>query len=240
MVFEAGASLIGRIGIERHLKIAMKQVVVEATPTSHDGTATSGSYSAHVDENGSFHIDGLPPREYVVVARVQQLQSRPTTVTVIPNAIAELKPPLQVEEPQRITINLTPPRDPDGKVWHVELSRITGRGRNDVLTGDSATGEGRWVSQPLGSGEYILAIGPAAGGPWWNEKIEIDGTAVGRSVELAARHVHGTVKLGDKPLAAQLSFQSQLTAVSLTADEQGHFDGYLPRKEPGDAWQVVI
>jgi hypothetical protein len=241
LVFEAGASLIGRIEIERHLKIELQQVMVEATPSSREGApGPGGRYSAHVTANGSFHIDGLPPREYVVVARVQQLQSHPVAVTVIPNAIAELKRPLQVEEPQRITINLTPPRDPDGKVWHVELSRITGRGRNDVLTADSATDDGRWVSQPLGSGEYILTIGPAAGGSWWNEKIGIDGAAVGRSVELSARHVNGTVRLGDKPLAAQLSFQSQSIAVSLTADGEGRFEGYLPRKEAGDLWQVII
>jgi hypothetical protein len=238
LVFEAGASLIGRIEIERHVKIDFQRVVVEATAVSHGGVA--GSYSARVAPNGSFHIDGLPPREYIVVARVKQLQSHPVTVTVIPNAIAELNRPLQIEEPQRITINLTPPRDPDGKVWHVELSRVNGRGRGDVLSGDSANADGHWVSQPLGSGEYLLAIGPASGGSWWNEKIEIDGAAVGRSVELTARHVHGTVKLGDKPLAAQLQFQSQSIVVSLTSDEAGQFEGYLPRHEATSTWQVVI
>ena len=186
------------------------------------------------NERGFFHLEGIAPGEYSVTAVSGQLRSRPIRVRALADREIELLEPLVLETPSAITIRLLPARDPDLKPWRVTL--FSERGSNGAVEslGEGVTDEdGAWQHKGLFRGSYKVLIGNAAGARWAARQIEIRGDDPDVVIEIPIVRVTGSVKLGDRPLSAKLHFggESGEVRVSLTSDEEGDFQGFLPGPE---------
>jgi hypothetical protein len=73
-------------------------------------------------------------------------------------------------------------------------------------------------------------VNRANGNRWTSKSVTVEDTDVTLSVSAPAQRVAGSVKLGDRPLAASLSFGGE-GGTPLQSDEAGRFEGEIPRGE---------
>jgi hypothetical protein len=239
-----GASLAGRVEIAAGVSTRYDRIHVSATPAKLDPAADRPRFAAQVarvNDRGEFHFDGLPPGEYEVVASAERLSSPTAHVTVLATAFAELQHPLRIDAPQTITIALDPPLDPQGKPWHVQITRSINAQVYEPVASGTVPSNGVWMSAPLHANRYAISIGTDSGGNWKRESIDLGDRPVRLDLKLTGRDINGTVTLGGKPVVAELSLAPDDTAieVTLTSDAEGKFSGAAPAIE-GKQWTIVV
>ncbi|HKR63103.1 MAG TPA: carboxypeptidase-like regulatory domain-containing protein [Thermoanaerobaculia bacterium] len=243
--FREGASVLGRIALSRDVRIPMKRLRVGLMPV---GGAMKSALYATVDERGRFSFVGVPRGDYTLQAAAPSLSSEIRTVRAIEGLVAELDRPLIVGPPHKITVTIDPDVTPENVPWRVRLlsARSGDSGRDarrqlDQVTESSADADGTWLADRLHDGHYVVQITSANGDSWHEAEITIDGDDVRELVSIPLTHVTGTVHLGDRPLAAKLTFGGEYGAIrrQLTADENGEFAGEFPQSQ-SDEWTVHI
>jgi Carboxypeptidase regulatory-like domain len=235
-----GASLVGHVAPRDGLKLDMKEVRISATPRA---TSTANAYTAVPDTRGFFQITGLPAGEYVVSARTKGMRAEGRTVRVLQDRNAELRSPLVLDTPKSILLAISPALAPDGSPWQVELlADDRDAGRLDVIATGSATREGTWKHEAV-AGTYELSVRDRDGGAWWSENVEIGFDDRKVEARLRATSVTGSVKVGDRPVAAKLTFgrEGRPHNKTLVADEEGKFAGVIPSAgDDENRWNIDV
>jgi hypothetical protein len=210
--FVAGASLYGRVDAD---------ISVEGAEVLLRGNGLQ--QATHADRKGFFQFKGLTPGDYSVSAQKKTLIAPRRSVKVLAGAVAELREPLRLDTPKRLTILVMPPLDPDGKAWRIRLRAAESR---EVIE-DRVPELGEWSRPGLVAGSYDVQLVDAQGGQWKSETITL--ASEDRIVAMAASGVAitGRVTLGGHALQARLSFGGEGGRV-LQADDDGRFAGQIP------------
>jgi hypothetical protein len=250
VVLEKGASLTGTVAIGAGVTLDARErenVQVVATPANAQlplHASALGRYTVRAGKRGHFHLDGLPPGDYVVRAGARKLLvSDEVHVVVLAGTVAELSEPLRIEPPSTVRVAVTPPLDPWGERWRVTLTRATPAGESELAAKTPLGENGQWVSPPVRSGRYTVDIESGheshRGGAWASRELALPADSAEIFIELAAVKLTGTVTLGDRPLESALRFQSPaVPSIEMSSDREGKFEGYLPRTDDAK-WTVV-
>jgi hypothetical protein len=240
MVMRPGASLSGFVNLGRDVQAEMTSVVVTAKPRA-GATLPQRSYSSPVTRRGFFQIAGLPAGEYSVSAGSGKLRSSDRTVTILEERSAELRAPLIVDLPRKLTVRVTGPREAP-PLWHIRLYSVMPGPRLENAAAGLTDAEGKWTAQ-LPPGEYLLQVGRSETSKWRSADITVGEADVDFDVQMPGRLVSGTVTLGSVPLAdAQLIFGGEQGSEqeTLVTDGEGKFTGVLPEPRDESDWTITI
>lgn len=206
-----------------------------------EGRLASLAFDAPVNERGFFQIDGVPPGSYVLKVAQAPFAPGQVTVKVLPDQVTEVaNPPLTLDFPKVLELVLNPPLDAEGKPWSVELSQLDRSSMHMSKMASTIAGEdGTWKKEGLSQGSYMIRIASYRGDTWLLRQIEIDDSPSPVFLDMELVRVAGTVKLGETPLRALLTFGGRFGAQRITArsDDEGRFELVLPR---AGAWAVHI
>lgn len=247
VVLRAGASLSGWIVVEDRSS-SPAEVAVELRPEvlgwqgnpAERKRSELREHRATVGQNGFFQLTGLSPGEYVLTAQRKGLSPARVAVTIPERAEAALAAPVRLEPLAPLQVWVTPATGLDGTPWNVEI--LAAVPRTNVLesvTRSAAALDGSWVSAPLPAGSYEVIVRDAAGSDLHRATQSVGSSTPPLFIELDLVPIRGTLTLGDAPLAATLVFgtTNRQPNVRLDADEEGRFQGYLPRE---GRWPVEI
>ena len=231
--FREGQSVTGRIEMPANFKGDLREVTVTATPAGADAAGVVERSrmlvsAGTVERNGFFHIDGVAPGQFVVNARYRRsLYSERVPVEVRPTREAELIQPLRLHRPYTIAVSISPPVASDSKPWHVRLSKQVTSSHTEAVSESNASMLGAWQSPPLQPGHYVFTVGDEHN-LFHTEEVEIDARdeVIGVSIETA--DVEGTVRIGDDPLEAALTFMSSGATIHTKSDASGKFAVAIP------------
>jgi hypothetical protein len=231
--FTKGASLTGRLAPARGVRIDVSGAEVSLFPAS-GGVARISEANAR----GLFQFRGVPPGEYAVRASKKGLTSRSEMVTIIEKTAAELTAPLLLDRPKRLDVALLPMLDPTHSPWRLSLFALDGA-RLTLITDAPVEADGRWSHHPLLAGDYRLEVHTNGGALWASQAVTVADEDVSLALAAVPAEITGTVKLGERPLAAKLSFGGE-GGVELQADNDGVFRGFVPAPATDDPWTVLI
>jgi hypothetical protein len=242
IVFLRGATLVGRVEPPRRTKLDLDKITVTAMPSRLEGGQLS-SLSTHPNARGFFHLDGIAPGEYKIAAGAlkPRVSSAAIEVKIIDGAEATLSQPLILSAPQPLTVSVDPPLDPSLKQWRIQID-LQHTPRDYEPAADALLApNGTYRSQLLHAGRYWIRIGSQDTSVWHSEELDVDEQTQNVFVQLHPDRVRGTVRLGDKPVAATIWFGGQraIPRAELRSDDSGEFHGFVPHQD-SDKWAVTV
>lgn len=230
--FVPGASLFGSVAVGRGSEVSVEGTEIALEPAGV--TASGGRQVTRADRRGFFQFKGLAAGDYSIVAGKKGLASQ-ASVKVLAGVAAELKSPLLLDTPKKLTVLVMPPRDPSGLPWRVHVF-ATDRGTIERTWDGSLEATGEWTTGGMAPGSYSVEISGSGGGIWKSETVDVGNDDVAIAIPVLAGNISGTVTLGGRPLQAQLSFGGE-DGPKLKSDENGHFAGVIP---PSDEKRTVL
>ena len=138
-----------------------------------------------------------------------------------------------------LVVTVSPPLDPAGAPWIVQLFGESSEGRKPVDERPVDAG-GVWMSTAARYGVfYRLRITTGKGDGWYadDKPFEWDPDRGPRELRLSSSAFRARLVLGKKPLSGRVTFTDEggLVAVPFAAKTDGTFEGVLPR----DGWWSV-
>ena len=242
-----GASLVGRIGVSGadapRLRAATRVTLSpagEVPRRAGKGEENSLSKEARLSATGEFQFTGLTAGRYSLRVRTPGFAREDRSVDLVPDVELELREPIALARPARLQVDLSPPLDPAGSPWEVEL-RETGEAGllpESVRTARSSNGVAVFSDVRLGSA-YAACVRAKSGDAWRVEAVRIDAPLTKLRLRLDAVAVVGRVTLGEEPLAAEIVFGGRNAAPSVRSKsgEDGEFRAELPR---AGEWKVEV
>jgi hypothetical protein len=234
-----GASLVGYVDVARGVASAkITDALVQLSPVSAPAATTP--IIVHPNAKGFFHFDAVPPGQYSLAAKHPQLTSLPITVRIIERREADLREHLVLQPKRTIELSLNPPLDPTLKPWRVELDANIDAGHRSVVTESAASPSGLWTVKDVRAGSYSFVVKDSTGSAFVRREIDVNGGDVKLDAQLPIAPLRGTVRLGDKPIAAKLTFTNEhVPGVTVSSDDDGTFHGFLPIADDS-TWTVSI
>lgn len=201
------------------------------------GRAEQLRHPATVDKRGRFQIVGLPVGSYVLHAEHPGFVPAEMKPLAVERGVWSDLPPLVLELPLQLEVQVAPAVDVADSPWRVELWPNV-EGVVESLSG-TTDGLGRWLSPPARPGLYLLFVKDGEGNQFHFEELTLARGATQVEVELSLVYVEGEVVLGDEPLEATLVFGGRHGGASIetASDEAGEFSVVLPRD---GNWKVDV
>jgi hypothetical protein len=237
-----GASISGRVALPDRTK-APQGIDVELRPAgltllpADERRAAARSRTAKTNDRGFYQFSGVAEGAYMITARKTgwSRATREVRVDGAREAAAGLMilPPLA-----RAEVIIDPPLDSAGRRWRVILDRETVRATGTAALAEGTAGaDGRWWRDGLEAGTYLLRVSDGGGNDFERTRINVVPNAPPLHLSFSAIVVRGTVRIGDRPLRADLTFQSQegSSSVTLASGENGELAGTLPHE---GKWRV--
>lgn len=226
--FTAGASLSGSVEAVRGVKVPLDALQVRLTST---GGKAQQQYTTTANAKGFFQFKGLAPGEYTVTAIRSGLVAQRRGVTIKSGMAAQLSAPLLLDRPKRLSVTILPMLDPEARPWVVALSAYSAdHGQSSLLSQSSATSGGEWTAPALLAGDYAVQISRANGQTWKWQDVTVADADVELPLAVLGERITGVITLGERPLAAKLSFGGEHGS-SLVSDDTGHFEGEIPPED---------
>lgn len=194
--------------------------------------------TTRANERGFFHFEGLAPGRYQLYAKLDGYATAESEVDVLAGAESELREALVLGPPRTLDVEISPPLDPNGLPWRLNLTRW--RDRRSVGTVRATASElGQWRQENLPEGDYSVNLEDGSGGRRLHHRFTIDDGSRRLMLEVPSFRVVGTVRLGGEPLAARVTWGGESGAVSIpmTSDDAGEYTGSLPR---AGLWKVAL
>jgi hypothetical protein len=246
--FRKGSSLVGRVRIAQdavlekgsRVRINLEPNRASIAPPEEEKRSRIAGATAFASPRGIFVFEGVKPSGYQISATAPGLISETREVTILDALEAELREPIELAAPATLEVTITPPIDPWGRTWTVELLRIDPRRQHtDVVASSSPGVSGRWRQAGLAPAQYILNVRRHPQGVWHSQMTTVDGD-VHLDVNILLVRVVGALTLGGAPIAGSLWFGGERGAVSvpITTDGGGLFRGILPAVD-GGTWSKV-
>jgi Carboxypeptidase regulatory-like domain len=234
-----GASLVGYVDVARGAAPSrIADALVQLSPVSAPAAVTPTVVRPNA--KGFFHFDAVPPGQYSLVAKHPQLTSLPVTVRIIERREADLREHLVLQPKRTIELLLTPALDPTLKPWRVELDANIDTAHRTVVTESAASPSGEWTARDVRAGSYSFVVKDSNGSAFVRREIDVNAGDLKLDAQLPIAPLRGTVRLGDKPIAAKLTFTNQhVPGVTVLSDDQGTFHGFLPIADDS-TWTVSV
>lgn len=221
---------------EQRVELALVPAAQPAT--AGEGPGEERDETAKVADNGFFQVVGVLPGRYVARATAAGgLRAASAALTVLPDRDSELIDPLVLLPPLDVVVQVSPPAEPDGGAWRVDL-QAEGRTVAQPRSGRTDAA-GAWRVRELVAGRYMVVVRDGRGRRLHVAEVEVDADDPRVEIEIERVEVAGRVWLGDQPLAARVILGGRSGAVSLAteSDEEGRFTGWVPREGP---WRVDV
>ncbi|MCU1229840.1 MAG: hypothetical protein JWO97_2724 [Acidobacteria bacterium] len=234
-----GASVAGFVTTAGRQKTPGDLTKTRLTLLAAGAIDAHSAFTASPNKRGLFLFTGVTPGDYVLRASTRELVATPVRVRVLPRLTVQLREPVVLDVPRRLTVVITPALSPSGEKWVVQLSvKRDGSDVSEVVNSGTAEADGTWTSQGLSAGDYLVSVKTTDGSDWDVEDVAL--RAASERVVLAVPLVHasGTVSLGDKPLAAKLTLW-QRGRNFVNSNDDGVFAATLPGDADGE-WQIEI
>lgn len=229
-----GAAILGWVEGEGET-VAGETVQVELRPAgAMEEDRVGGERLGHLfqsvqaDERGLFQFHDLAPGIYTVEATLAgRAPAVGEPVEVMAGRETELETPLVLGPPSELALFIDPPTPPGAERWSMELYALDGSHQHH-----SAEADWTGLAELFGvaPGRYRLTV-RTRGSEWLAEEIELPAGRTTRTVDLPVVAVEGTVRRGDEPVRARLTFGNEQTRpekVTLYSDLEGRFTGHLP------------
>ncbi len=241
IVVRRGSAAVGEVAAERDASVRLADIIITAVPADVGGVSKPlPSLKARADARGFFHVDGLAPGQYVLIARGGGMVSRRINVDVSANKETRLHDPLIVQRLKTLSIVIAPALAPGGGRWTVMLDRALSASRSESVASIPSAISGEAEFRGLPAGPYQLTVGPSSEETWLRRTLDVeDDQHVALSLD--ARTIRGRVTLGGNPLAAQLTFRSTPDShtVETTSDDDGGFRVGVPGPK-SNRWLVTV
>lgn len=250
--FERGGSIAGSVQFGGKGP-PLSDVVVEIVPTLPPPASESAAAEAadvkrlsrraakvRPNARGFFQFAPLEPGQYTVTARHDKWSdARVAAVAVEAGRETELERVLVIEPLSRVEVLLLPPLDPYGQPWSVSLRQLTPLAMTSIPVSEGpATMAGSWMVEGVHSGVHMVTVKDHRGNPFERSTVDVSPRMGPIQVTVDALAVHGTVRIGNDPIAARLEMRNGRTAmVVLQADAEGRFAGALPTD---GKWEIQI
>lgn len=231
-----GAAVVGRVrvagrGIKPAASIILTPQLGELADP-HTARNAQLSLSAITNDRGFFHVDGVPPGNYVVTARQTGFASARTTVRVLANVESELIEPLSLERPHGVDLAVSPPVDADTHPWRIRLQELGAlRAFSPEPLQAKYVAPGLYRIAAISPGSYQVNVENGAGETFFAQAIEVNANQSLIPISLSIVSIKGHLRLGDDPLSAAIWFGGRhgAAALRLDSDAKGSFRGFLPR-----------
>jgi hypothetical protein len=258
---EPGKTLdLGRIRFRRGSSISGFVTVAEGEPTGvRIEVEPAGSWMARdgqrrelrklealASERGFFQVLGISPGAYSIVASRSGLaEAELSPVDVREEQETSLAEPIHLDLAAVLEIHVSPPTGPLGRPWQLLLARERpGSNVADESFEGSTDEKGAFAWQGLRPGSFFLNVsnpdgektGAGDDSIWLSQFFELAPGNQTLYFDIPVIGVEGTFKAGDEPLQGRLIFGGYHGAphVAIWTDEEGHFEGQLPRKGEWD------
>lgn len=228
--FVAGASLSGSVTAARGVKIPLESIKVRLVPD-----AKSDAVVTKANARGFFQFKGLAPGSYTLIARKGEFTARNRGVNVRASAVAELKTPLLLDRPKRLTIMVTPARDSEQSSWRVRVLSVDDTQHAEIISESPVGGSGE-TTQSVHAGTYDVELLRDGGELWSSRQVTIDDQDFVLAIDAFGQRIEGRVTLGDRPIAATLTFGGE-HGVVVHANDDGRYSGDIP---PGESERTIL
>lgn len=192
--------------------------------------------------NGFFQFVGVPAGTYRVHARgAKGGEATLGPVTVERGRETEITKPLALAEPVAVEVHVLPATMPQGPAWKLEWVSLSPHGGGDSVRERLVPPEGRLVLDGVLPGEYMAVLVSSVNQQeiWLRRAVSVPQERQ-LVLEVPVVRVAGQVREGEKPLPALVAFGGVnigAVKVVLQANEEGSFEGFLPR---AGSWEVAI
>ncbi len=176
---------------------------------------------------GFFQFIGTEPASYVLEVRCGAARASQALELVSRDELA-LQEPLVLSRQSTLSLRLDPASDPWGGSWTVSLVSSSG---GEIVAEGPASREGEWSSPELPEGKYQAQFRTGQGLMWYSKEVDSTESSGPFEIALPSLRLQGTVRLGNRPLAAEIRFGDRHSSqfVVLQSGDDGRFGGYLPK-----------
>lgn len=194
------------------------------------------AYEADVGSDGHLRFEGVAAGTYDLSIHTASSGDATRRIRVDRGEARLVLGAIELERSERAEILVDPPTDGWGEPWRISLSGPKEDPRAGVLTPSiDLTGYG--LVESLTPGLYHVAVRDSRDSTWYLAAHELRGEPLPLSIPHVP--VRGRIHAGDTPIAGTLVFGTTqgATSIRLVADDDGRFEGYLPRE---GIWEVEI
>lgn len=244
---QPGASLIGFVTSAEgpaepgKCTVTLTPVSAGVPPLAELPRGRARAESTTIDDRGFFAFDGIAPGLYEIEAKAPGFAAtRLPPMEVRERTEASLRHAIVLERPAELVVAVRPPRDVYEKPWAVEVQALqSARDEVNPLFTTPVDADGRVRRQGIPVGTYRAVLHDSAGAPFMERVFDLTPTSAPVELEPQLVPVRGRALLGDRPLAAELSFGGHraLVRVPMVSGDDGRFDGVLPRQ---GQWRVEV
>lgn len=201
-----------------------------------DARRAFAAFEAEIGSDGYLRFEGVAPGSYDLSIEATGYGDTTRRIRVERGAARLVLGEIELERSERAEILVDPPTDGWGEPWRISLSGPKGGHRNRVLR-PPVDLTGYALVEPLTPGLYHVVVRDSRSSTWYLASHELGGEPLALSIPHVP--VRGRVHAGDAPIAGTLVFGTTqgATSIRLVADEEGRFEGYLPRE---GTWEVEI
>jgi hypothetical protein len=189
-------------------------------------------------ERGLFQFAGILSARYrLSMIRSGRMIGSFGPIVVPPDSEVWLEE-VRVVPPATARLLVSPARTPSGGPWHIALTPLERSWAGVPLDLSARTQGGEAQVKGLPTGRYRLAIQDERGTPFLVDRIDVTGD-IERTVDLPISKVRGRVRLGGKPLKAEIKLLTEGSSETLfTSDDDGQFEGVM--RTPGGTLLVDV
>lgn len=229
-----GGSLVGWVSwpkrtptVEARVRLVPLEILSAAAPATPP-TSRLDLYRT-IDARGRFAFDAVPEGLYELTAEVPGFPpSRRAPLRVVAGRSEVLPTPLEIEDYAALDVRIDPEAPPSGEAWRVTLLKaIPGGSLAESVA--SVAGRGRVHFDRLAPGDHLLRVTTGSGETRVEHPVRLVPGPNETYLEVAPILLRGRVSLGGEPLSAELRFVSRAGGTTLHSDQDGVFDGALPR-----------
>lgn len=239
--FSKGASVAAWLDRESTRMLEVPAKAILSRMIGPEASQTAARLRAPVAEAtagpaGAIQFVSVPPGVYVITVTAKGFApARAFPIEVWEGKETALRKPIALERPMTIRLAVRPPAAPGGGAWTVDLRRA-----NDFAGGHDAERAVRGRADAAGlievpdqtPGLFLATLTDESGNVYARRDLDIRaGDDAGVLLEVPVVPVRGRVLLGNDPLPSDLWFGGQdgMVSVKLIADDEGTFEGVLPR-----------
>lgn len=236
---EPGPSIAGRVvDVDgKPVEGAAVELLVEQYGTPLHTRVPQRGRRTTTNGRGFFQFRGLTPGSYVVTAHKEGRSPARRGDLRLRGSELALAEPLALATLATMSLRVVPPTDSGSRPWKLQMQRREAEGVLVRVAEGELSAAGTYEAEGLEHGSYRLAILNHRNEPAIRQHVEIDRELVPIDVTIERIAAQGEVKVGQRPLAAELRFETDGARVTTRSDEKGLFTAEMPR---AGKWNVTI
>lgn len=249
ITLEKGGSIAAWVAVEggalepEHCRARLARVAASGGSLQAALALERTAVQTTVGRDGALQFTGLAPGTYRLQIEQPGYPSvEVAPVRVDPGAGTVLREPLVLRKPSALAFRVVPPRDWLGHPWRAQVFRTEDRTARPIplVFDGAADAEGRVALAGQSAGAYRIELLDGLGNQFDLGEHRLEGPeAPEKLLEVHWVEVEGRLRLGGAPLRGSLWFggRSGATSIRMETDEEGRFQGVLPR---AGLWRIEI